>query len=105
MNSAKAGQAVPVKWRLTDANGIPINNPASFGKLITYPVSCIDFSGDPLSVVEEVAAGGSDLQYLGDGYWQFSWKTPKTYADTCRVMAVESNDGSLSPTAKFAFRK
>ena len=39
------------------------------------------------------------------GYWQFNWKTPKSYADSCRVMVVEFNSGALSPAAKFKFKK
>ena len=78
VNSAKAGQAIPVKWRLTDANGVPIDNPASFVDLQTSRVDCDDFAGDRLFGVEEVASGASGLQYMGDGYWQFNWKTPTT---------------------------
>ena len=46
VNVAKAGQAIPVKWRLTDyGNGTPISDPASFVGLYSYSVSCIDFTG------------------------------------------------------------
>lgn len=105
VNTVKAGQAIPAKWRLTDANDVPIADPASFVSLQSYETSCTDFSGDPLDAVEELAAGASGLQYLGDGYWQFNWKTPKSYADSCRVMVVEFNSGALSPAAKFKFKK
>jgi hypothetical protein len=105
VNSVKAGQAIPAKWRLTDANDVPIADPASFVSLQSYETNCTDFSGDPLDAVEEIAAGASGLQYVGDGYWQYNWKTPKNYADTCRVMVVEFNSGALSPAAKFKFKK
>lgn len=105
VNSVKAGQTIPVKWLLTDANDVPIADPASFDSLQSYVTDCTDFSGDPLDAVEEVAAGASGLQYLGDGYWQFNWKTPKNYSDTCRVMVIEFNSGALSPAAKFKFKK
>jgi hypothetical protein len=105
VNMVKAGQAVPAKWRLTDANDIPIADPSSFVSLSSYPISCVDFSGDPVDSVEEVAAGMSGLQYNGDGYWQFNWKTLKSYADTCRAMYVEFDSGAISPVVKFRFKK
>jgi hypothetical protein len=106
VNLVKAGQAIPAKWRLTDANDVPIADPDSFDSLQSYPVNCTDFAGDPLDAVEEAAAGSSGLQYLGDGYWQYNWKTVKaTYADTCRVMFVEFNSGALSPATQFRFKK
>lgn len=104
VNLAKAGQAVPAKWRLTDCNGVPIADPASFVGLYSYPVSCTDFIGDPTASVEEYAPGSSGLQYNGDGYWQFNWKTLKTYAGTCRLMYVEFDSIQISPVAYFQFK-
>jgi hypothetical protein len=108
VNAAKAGQGVPVKWRLTDANDVPISDPVSFtggnGGLYSYLVSCSTFQGDVADSIEEYAAGSSGLQYTGDGYWQFNWKTPKTYANTCRAMYVQFDSGGASPTALFQFR-
>lgn len=105
LNLAKAGQAIPAKWRLTDANGVPIGDPASFVALYSYPISCTDFTGDPADSVEEYASGNSGLQYNGDGYWQFNWKTDKNYANTCRAMYVGFNSGATSPCVKFSFKK
>lgn len=103
LNSAKAGQAIPVKWRLTDANGTPISDPASFRALYSSAEACT--GGLPTDAVEEEASGASGLQYLGEGYWQFNWKTPKTYASTCRGMFVEFQGGQVSPLVKFQFRR
>ncbi len=105
MNVSKAGQAVPVKWRLTDNNGAPIADPASFAGLWSYPISCIDASSLASDAVEEYAAGSSGLQYNGDGYWQFNWKTPKSYANQCFAMYVLFDSGIASPVATFKFRK
>jgi len=105
LNIAKAGQAVPAKWRLTDANGVPIDDPASFVGLLSYPISCSDFQGDPTDAIEEAASGSSGLQYNGDGYWQFNWKTPKDYANSCRAMYVLFNSTATSPVVKFSFKK
>jgi hypothetical protein len=105
VNIAKAGQAIPAKWRLTDANGVGISDPASFVALWSYLINCDTLSGIIADSVEEYAAGNSGLQYNGDGYWQFNWKTPKTYAGQCRAMYVEFNSGALSPVVAFKFNK
>ena len=99
-NSTKAGASVPVKWRLTDANGVGISDPSSFVSLVSNTSSgaC---SGSP-DALEEYA-GSSGLQYLGDGYWQFNWKTPKSYAGQCRTMKLNLLDGQ-SKIASFVFR-
>jgi hypothetical protein len=102
VNAAKAGQAIPVKWRLTDANGIGISDPGSFVSLTSANASCKEWTGtqDP---IPEDASGASGLQYLGNGNWQFNWKTPKTYAGTCRIMILNLKDGTQHK-AEFKFK-
>ena len=104
VNVAKAGQAIPVKWRLTDFTGMPISDPASFVGLYSYSVMCSDFSGIPTDAIEQYAAVASGLQYMGDGYWQFNWKTPKGYAGKCIDMYIQFEDGTTSPIANFKFK-
>ena len=103
VNDAKAGSAIPVKWQITDLDGTPVADPASFKSLTSYNVSCGSFSGDPIDVLDEYSAGSSGLQYLGDGYWQFNWKTAKGFAGKCRMMVLELADGSTH-TASFMFK-
>ncbi len=102
VNAAKAGQSIPVKWRLLDDNGQPIGDPTSFTS-ITSSSGNGTCGGSSSDAIEEYAAGASGLQYLGDGYWQFNWKTPKSYAGQCRTMTLTLNDGSTH-TASFAFK-
>lgn len=104
VNNAKAGQTIPVKWQLLDADGAPISDPASFVKLFSYSVNCGTLIGDPVDAIEEYAAGASGLQYQGDGNWQFNWKTPKSYTNTCRAMYVEFQGGFKSPVVTFKFK-
>jgi len=82
-----------------------VSDPASFEGFFTYPVNCTDLSGTATDSVEEYAAGASGLQYLGDGYWQFNWKTPKDYANTCRKAYVQFNSTNTSPVVSFKFKK
>jgi hypothetical protein len=105
VNDARAGQAVPFKWRLTDADGVGISDPTSFVALKSYAVSCDTLGGDIADSVEEYAPGDSGLQYNGEGYWQFNWKTPKSYAATCRAAYVEFNSTQISPVVVFRFKK
>jgi Tol biopolymer transport system component len=100
-NAAKAGQSIPIKWRLTDGNGVPIADPSSFVSVTSSPTSG-SCSGIPDGI--ETYAGSSGLQYLGDGYWQFNWKTPKSYAGQCRTMTLNLNDGGTDRTATFIFK-
>jgi hypothetical protein len=103
VNVAKAGQAIPLKWRLTDYYDVPIEDPASFVGLFSSVNVCA--GGDPTDAVEEYSAGKSGLQYNGDGYWQYNWKTDKNYANTCRAVYVEFDSGATSPFVKFQFKK
>ena len=109
VNSAKAGQAIPVKWRLTDASGAGISDPGSF-RSVSSVMGNGACGGYPTDLIEEYAAGSSGLQYLGDGYWQFNWKTPMSYAGQCRTMRLYLNDGTTSgpgaiyKTASFQFK-
>jgi hypothetical protein len=101
VNAAKAGQAIPVKWRLLDHTGKPVSDPASFVSLTSKAGSgtCAGLPSDAI----ETYAGMSGLRYLGDGYWQFNWKTPKSYAGQCRTMTLTLLDGSTH-SASFSFR-
>jgi hypothetical protein len=99
-NSAKASQSIPVKWRLTDAAGNPISDPASFVSLTSSVTSgSCGMTADAI----ETYSGSSGLQYLGDGYWQFNWKTPKSYAGQCRTMTLNLNDSGPGHSATFIF--
>lgn len=102
-NTANAGQVVPARWRLMRCVS-PESDPASFGGLFSSRADCATGAIDPTTATEQVGPGASALAYDGDGYWQFNWKTPKTYAGTCRVMFVRWQGGTTSPMVPFVFR-
>ncbi len=106
MNVSKAGQAIPLKWRLTDANGAPITD------LVAVTIRAKDQScslGSTADQIEEYAAGESGLKNLGNGNYQFNWKTPSTYAGSCKSVELVFGAGALSyvdgPYAFFTFKK
>ena len=101
-NRVKAGQAIPLKWRLT-MSGLPVVDAASFVGVFSSPVSCTT-QGSVEAIVEETAPANSALVYLGDGQWQFNWKTLASYRNTCRTVVVRFQDGTESPPAHIKFR-
>ncbi|TAK01847.1 MAG: hypothetical protein EPO36_04285 [Chloroflexota bacterium] len=101
LNRVKAGQSIPVKWRLLDSAGAPITDLAS-AEITVTTYSCA--VGMTIDLLEEVAAGASGLQNLGDGYYQVNWKSPTSYANACKAMHLNVHDGVLHD-ALFEFTK
>ena len=105
INSAKAGQMIPLKWRLLDSSGNPVTNldPAS----VTLTVSAYACqAGTPTDAIETYVTGTTSLQNQGDGYYQLNWKTDKGYANQCKQITLSidtwTGDGL---TALFQFKK
>jgi hypothetical protein len=101
LNVAKAGSSIPLKLRVVDASSAPVTDLATVTVTAT---SLVCELGETTDAIEEYAAGGSGLQNLGDGYYQFNWKTPKTYAKSCKSVTVTLGDGVLH-SADFSFTK
>ncbi len=103
INLAKAGQTIPLKWRLLDYNGLPVTNLTGV-KVTAVSLTCP--MGTSTDQLEEYAAGSSGLQNLGDGYYQWNWKTPSTYARSCKTLTLDLGEGAGSEhLALFQFRK
>ena len=51
----------------------------------------------------DAARAVTDLQYTGNEWWQFNWKTPKTYTGVCRDMRLNLGDVSAH-VARFTFQ-
>jgi hypothetical protein len=105
MNISKVGQAIPLKWRLTDAAGRGVTGVGA--TIQAYDISCA--LGSTTDVVEEYA-GNSGLQDLGDGYYQYNWKTPSSYLNSCKKIALTFAAGGIGyttkePLAYFTFKK
>lgn len=101
MNTVKAGQAVPLKWRVTDYAGAPVSTLTS-ASLTAVGLSCS--LGTTVDQPAEDASGNSGLQNLGNGYYQLNWKTPKGYAGSCKTAQLDLGDG-MAHTAAFAFTR
>ncbi len=101
VNSAKAGQTIPLKWRLLDAAGTPVTNLSS-AQVTVQSFACA--LGSAVDQLEEYATGSSGFQNLGDGYYQFNWKTPTSYAKSCKTVHLDLGEGATR-TALFQFVK
>ena len=105
VNQAKAGRAVPVKFKLTlTADGSAVSDPAAIDAIMSYEVDCTSLTGDISTAIEEKSPGNSGLRYQNRGMWIFNWKTDKGYAGTCRNLYILFGDGSISPEATFQFK-
>ena len=103
LNSANSGQAIPLKFRITDVNGNPVTN------LANVTVKVVGFAcplGTTPDLPQESAAGNSGLQNQGNGNYQFNWKTPKGYAKSCKTLKLDLGEGpGMERTALFQFTK
>ena len=103
LNTASSGQAIPLKWRITDVFGNPVTN------LTNVVVTAANLScplGMTVDQVEEYTTGSSGLLNQGGGYYQFNWKTPKTYAKSCKTLMLDLGEGQgMERTALFQFTK
>ena len=90
MNISKAGQAIPLKWQLLDANGVPVTNLTA----VDIKISSLSCGGNvPTDLIEEYASGSSGLNNKGGGNYQFNWKTPTNYSGTCKNIGLDFGGG------------
>jgi hypothetical protein len=88
LNQAKAGQMIPLKWRLLDGSGNPVTNLTSSD--VTPTVSAYSCpSGVTVDEIETYATGTTALQNLGNGYYQLNWKTDKAWVNTCKRLTLK----------------
>ena len=101
LNRVKAGQTVPLRWRVLDAAGQPVTNLA-LAQASVASLNCA--TGTGVDELEQVAASPSGLQNLGDGYYQLNWKSDKSYGGSCKRLRLDIGDG-VTHDAAFQFIK
>lgn len=101
VNTAKAGQTIPLQWTLTDATGTPVPD-LTTATITARTTNCSSTaSTDP--VESYTTAGTSGLQNLGGGTYQLNWKSLKSDAGTCKTLQLDLGEGTPR-TALFQFR-
>jgi hypothetical protein len=112
LNVARAGRAIPLKWRLYDLGNNPVSNMSpAVVQVGSVSLSCGSGTVANDAILDsEYATGGSALQNQGGGAYQFNWSTPAGYAGTCRQLRLDL--GERNPdgmpfyrTANFQFTK
>lgn len=101
-NVVNAGRTVPVKWRLTLADGTLVADVASFVSLRSMPMAC---DAAAAAVVEQQLVTAGDVVPRFDaaaGHFIFNWKTAREWSG-CRVLELRLSDGSTQ-YAKFRMR-
>ena len=100
-NRETAGAKIPVRWQITDYNGVGVSSPSSFASVTWTTIAC-----SPTAPQDAIETGGTgqDLRYLGNGNWQYNWKTLKSFKKTCVRMQLNLADGVAGRVAIFRFK-
>lgn len=108
LNTAKSGQAIPLKFYVATTTGnVPVTDLGSVN-VSTVSVSCSSLATSGDDPIEQVATGNSGLINLGNGYYQWNWKTTKGTSG-CQIATLSLPDAyATTPTtlqANFNFKK
>ncbi len=100
-NIARARSAIPVKFSLAGDQGLSI---FAAGYPASQQIACD--SSAPLDAIEETeSAGSSSLSYdAGTDEYKYTWKTDSAWANTCRQLVMQFDDGT-SYVAYFSFTR
>ena len=93
LNVLKAGRSVPLRWRVVDAQGAPVNNLTAAAVGATA-ISCPGATENRITVY---GGSNSQLQNLGNGYYQLDWLAPSSYRNTCKALNLDVGDGEAHP--------
>jgi hypothetical protein len=101
VNKASPGSAVPVRFRLGGNQGLTI---FAGGYPKSQVITC-DGGASVDGIEQTVSANVSGLQYdAASGTYTYTWKTEKSWANTCRQLVLRFADGTYQ-RADFTFKK
>jgi len=92
LNAAKAGQAIPLKWRTLGAAGAPVTS-LTGATITALNLACT--AATPVDEIEEFAPEASALKNLGSGNYQLNWKTPTGCVASCKTLTLDIGDGVI----------
>jgi len=78
INTGKAGKTYPIKWQLTNGDGLFISGLLAVTSITHKSTVCDAFTGDPTDALETSVAGGTSLRYDNDvNQFVYNWATPR----------------------------
>jgi hypothetical protein len=94
VNIGNAGRTYPVKWQLTDANGVYVTNAVVGTTINVLKVSCTDINGASTDPIDYAAStGGTALRYdTTANQYIYNWATPST-KNSCYQLIVTPPSG------------
>lgn len=97
VNLGRAGRTIPLKFQLSDANGVFISSTTPLPATIKIQeVACSTFNGDPVdpnTLPDANPTGSTSLRYdPTTNQWIFNWQTSKTMAGKCYKIIVYQNN-------------
>ena len=93
LNVVKAGRAILLTWRLTDAAGDPVTT-LSTARISVVGISCDRYR--KLRPVKGADARRVRLQHLGNGIYRLKWKPPTTFARSCKRLRLDLGEGNTA---------
>jgi hypothetical protein len=103
-NSAKAGQAIPVKFNLGGNQGTDIFAANNAPKITATSCPGSSATVDPIETYVSTAGGSSLIYDTSANQYVYVWKTDKLWASKCYVFSLALKDGSAH-TFKVQFTK
>jgi hypothetical protein len=101
VNVAKAGRAIPLKFRLGGDQGLAV---LAAGSPTSQPVTCdLAPAGEQIETVAAAKADGLTYDAASDTY-TYVWATEKDWSGTCRTLRMMLSDGETYE-AEFRFTK
>jgi alpha-tubulin suppressor-like RCC1 family protein len=96
-NTWRAGLPLPLPFRAVKTNGAAVTNLRTARLTVTSAPCGLGSTPD---AAQETTVGG--LTHLGAGYYVLIWKTPTSYARSCKTVHLDAGEG-ITRVAEFRF--